>query len=231
MPEALPASRQELETLLALRAVQLRMRKIAYTRTRQIADAEDLASQVRVLLLEGGSPWTPARDRPLEEQVDAFLVHTALLMRRIHLDRMRSREVRLTKELPETFGDTAADGQSNVEQRAVDLEWEQQHERRAHAMIPALRARMAGDRDALKVIDQHVAGVDDPREQADALGWDLPRVTLAHRRIHYHAPIVLAEQVKAEREAEEQRIAAAKAADAGRESEKKGKAGKGRVQP
>jgi hypothetical protein len=227
-----PASREELTKMFALSAVRVRLLKSAYSLARHVADAQDLVGQVRVLLLEGGSPWKPDRERPLEDQAGAFVVHASLLMRRIHIDRLRSREVKRTKELTDHHTSTAVDGRQNIEEQAVDLEWEQEHERHAGVWIAALRERMAAkDKDAPAVIDKQCQGVDDPRELADALGWKLRRVELALRRIAYHAPLVRAEQLAKEREEEERRIAAARAADAEKKAEKNVKDEKGRVQP
>ncbi len=213
MSEAPPASKKDLETLLAIHAVRIRMLKIAYSRARSVAAAKDLVQEVGALLSAGRSPWRPDPDRPALEQTEAFLTHVYLLVRRCHLDRVRRVEARRETELPEGFADVAGDGRMTHEEAAVDLEWEQEHERRATVWIDALRERMAKDDEALAVIAQHQRGVHEAEEQAKALGWKLARVVLAKRRIAYHAPIVRAQQLEAERQAEEARIAAAEAAD------------------
>jgi hypothetical protein len=213
MPEPPAASKEDLEKLLALHAVRIRMLKVAYVRARSVVAAKDLVQEVTVLLLSGRSPWRPDPERPVLDQVDAFVVHVSLLVRRCHLNRVTKLEERSRTEFPQDFADRAGDGRMNVEEAAVDLEWEQEHERRATVWTAALRDRMAQDADALAVLDQHQLGVHQVEEQAAALGWKPARVVLAKRRIAYHAPIVRAQQDEAERQAENQRIAAAAAAD------------------
>jgi hypothetical protein len=213
MPKPPPASKEDLGKLLKLGPVRARMLKIAYGRTRSVAEAKDLAQDVAEHLLSGKSPWTPDPGSPVLEQREAFLTHVSLLIRRFHIDRLRSREVRTRTELPEDFADRAGDGRMTHEQAAVDLEWEHEHERRAATWTAALRERMADDKEALAVLDQHELGVHEAEEQAAALRWKLARVVLAKRRIAYHAPIVRALELETERQEEEQRIAAARAAD------------------
>jgi hypothetical protein len=213
MPEKPPASKEDLEKLLALHAVRVRMLKIAYVRARSVPTAKDLVQEVSALLLGGRSPWRPDPEHPALEQVDAFLVHVSLLVRRCHLNRVTRLEVRSQTELPKDFADRAGDGRMTHEEAAVDLEWEQEYERRATVWVDALRERMARDEEALAVIAQHQLGVHDAEGQAAALGWKLARVVLAKRRIAYHAPIVRAQQLEVERQAEEKRIAAARAAN------------------
>jgi hypothetical protein len=213
MPEPPPASKEDLEKLLKLGPVRARMLKIAYGRTQSVAAAKDLAQDVAEHLLSGKSPWTPDPESPVLEQREAFLTHVYLLIRRFHIDRLRSREVRSQTELPADFADRAGDGRMTPEQAAINLEWEHEHERRATTWTAALRHRMAHDKEALAVLDQHELGRHEAEEQAAALRWKLARVVLAKRRIAYHAPIVRAQQLEAERQAEEQRIAAARAAD------------------
>jgi hypothetical protein len=213
MAESPPASREDLDKLLKLPVVRTRMLKIAYVRSRSVPTAKDLVQEVSALLLGGRSPWRHDPEHPVLEQVDAFLVHVSLLVRRCHLNRVTSLEVRSQTEFPEDFADRAGDGRMTHEEAAVDLEWEQEHERRATVWVDALRERMADDEEALAVIAQHQLGVHEAEEQAAALRWKLARVVLAKRRIAYHAPIVRAQQLEAERQAEEERIAAARAAD------------------
>jgi DNA-directed RNA polymerase specialized sigma24 family protein len=212
MSEHPPVSQDDLKKLLSIRGVRLRLLKIAYNRAGKVADAEDLVQQTSELLLQGLSPWTPDPDRPAVQQVEAFLLHAALIIRRLHLNRVKSLEARRTKEIPKDLADTVGDGSMNVEETAIELAWEQEYERRAAVWTEALCERMAGDRDALAVIGQHKRNVHEAQAQAEALGWKLSRVVLAKRRIAYHAPIVRREQLEAERRAEEERIAAARAA-------------------
>ncbi len=232
MPEAPPASVAVLKHLLALRSVRLRLHKIAHNRARSVQGAEDLVSEATVVLLSGRSPWRPDPKRPVDEQTDTFLVHVALIMRRCHSNRENSaaaqREIQVKPEVEATLAARVGDGRPTHEEAAVDLEWEQQHERRATVWVEALCERMAGDDEALAVIAQHRLGRHELEEQAAALGWSAARVVLARRRIAYHAPIVKAEQLAAEREAEERQIAAARAAD---EKARDEKAKKDRVQP
>jgi hypothetical protein len=218
MSESPPASVEVLKQLLALRPVRLRLLRIAHNRAGSVERAEDLVSEATVILLRGRSPWRPDPALPALEQTDAFVVHVALLIRRCHSNRVTSAAARREKqvasdEVAAQLADRVGDGRPTHEDAAVDLEWEQEHERRATAWTDALCARMASDREALAVIAQHRAGVHEAEAQAAALSWSLARVVLAKRRIAYHAPIVQAEQLAAEREAEEQRIAAARAAD------------------
>jgi hypothetical protein len=209
MPEPPPVSQEDLRTLLVHNSVRLAMLKIAYNRARSIVGARELVAEAAVLLLSGVSPWTPDPNRPVMDQIAAFIVHTSLIIRRCHSNKVTSAAARREREFPDELADRVGDGRPNVEQRAIEIEEEQQLESRASVWIDALCARMAEDGDALAVISQHRLGRDDAQDQADALGWALARVMLARRRIQYRAPIVKAEQLEAERQAEEQRIARA----------------------
>jgi hypothetical protein len=238
MPEPPPASVEDLKELLALWPVRIRLLKIAHNRAGSVEAAEDLVAEATVILLSGKSPWRPDPGHPAREQTGALIVHVALLMRRCHSNRVNSaaarREKQVTSETArETLADRVGDGRSTLEEAAVDLEWEQEHQRRATAWIDALCARMAKDSEALALIAQHRLGVHEAEAQAAALGWSLARVVLARRRIAYHAPIVQKEQLAAEKEAEERRFADARAADEKRREEKPKdeKAKKGGVQP
>jgi hypothetical protein len=218
MSESPAASVEALKQLLALRPVRLRLLRIAHNRAGSVERAEDLVSEATVILLSGRSPWKPDPARPVLEQTDAFVVHVALLIRRCHSHQVTSAAARREKqvasdEVAAQLADRVGDGRPSHEEAAIDVEGEQENERRATAWTEALCARMAGDREALAVIAQHRLGVHEAAAQAAALRWSLARVVLAKRRIAYHAPIVMAEQRAAEREAEEQRIAAARAAD------------------
>jgi hypothetical protein len=210
MPD--PVSQEDLRTLLVHNAVRLAMLKVAYNYARTLVGARDLVAEAAVLLLSGVSPWTPDPNRPVMDQIGAFIVHTALIIRRCHSNQVTSAAAWREKEFPDELADRVGDGRPNVEQRTLEFEEEQQRESRASAWVDALCARMATDADALAVIGQHRLGRDAAQEQADALGWALARVMLARRRIQYHTPIIKAEQLEAERQAEEQRIARAREA-------------------
>jgi DNA-directed RNA polymerase specialized sigma24 family protein len=202
----------DLRKLLALQAVHLRMLKIAYNRTRSVAEAKDLVSEASEKLLRGLSPWRPDPARPLDEQIDAFVVHVAFVIRRCFYRRVTSAAARRERELPESMAETVRDSAANVEEMALELEDSRELERRATVWIAGLRSRLAKDEDALAVIAQHERGCHPQAEQAAALGWPLSRLVLARRRIAYHAPLVVAEWLEAVSEAEEQRILAAHAA-------------------
>jgi hypothetical protein len=212
MPEPPAVSQEDLRKLLVIKAVRMRLLKIAYNRTHSVRDAKDLVSEVTVILLSGASPWRPDPNRAVGDQIGPFIVHVALLMRRCHGNRVTSLEAERTTEYHDDLADTVADEGMNVEEAAIDLAYEQERERRGAAWTKALCARMAHDGDALEVIEQHRLGRDDTDEQATALRWKPARVVLAKRRIAYHAPIVMAEQLEMERRADEERISAAKAA-------------------
>jgi DNA-directed RNA polymerase specialized sigma24 family protein len=207
---ALP--QEELRKLLVLKTVRIRMLKIAYNRTRSIADAKDLVSEASEKLLSGISRWKPDPGRPLQDQIDAFVVHVAFVIRRCFYNKVTSATARRETQFEDGAEEAVKDGSQNVEQTAIELEESQELERRATVWIDALCTRMAKDEEALALIGQHRLGRHEPEEQAAALGWPLPKVVLAKRRIAYHAPIVMAEQLSAVRQAEEQRILAAKAA-------------------
>jgi hypothetical protein len=208
-----PISQDDLRRLLGLRPVYLRLLRIAYNRARSAALAKDLVADTVTILLRGVSPWRPDPGRPVDDQLDALIVHASLIIRRVHYNRVTSLPYRSETEFPEDLAGRTGDGQSNIEEAAVELEGDQQQERRATVWVEALRARMKGDKEALAVIGQHQLGVDDVDEQASALRLKRAEVILARRRIAYHAPIVRAEQLEAERKAEEETIAAAKAAE------------------
>ena len=208
-----PVSQEDLRKLLVLKRVRLAMLKVAYNRARSVVPARDLVSEATLLLLRGVSPWRPDPDRPLEDQIEAFIVHTALIIRRCHFNKVTSAATRRETGLPDNLADCAGDGRPNVEQRAIEIEQDQELERRASVWTEALCARMAKDVEALEVIGQHRLGCHEPLDQTEALGWSPAKLALAKRRIAYHAPIVMAEQLEAERQAEEQRIARARTAD------------------
>jgi DNA-directed RNA polymerase specialized sigma24 family protein len=206
-----PISQEELRKLLVLKTVRLRMLKIAYSRTRSIADAKVLVSDANEKLLSGISRWRPDPARPVGEQIEAFIIHVAFIIRRCLYNKLTSSASLRERPFEDGMEEVLGDGKPNVEQTAIEIEERQERERRATAWVDALSARMAKDKEAVAVIEQHRLGLHDPEEQAAALKWPLAKVVLAKRRINYHAPTVMAEELKAEREAEEKRILAAKA--------------------
>src|SRR5258708_6320022 len=85
-----PISQDELRKLLVLKTVRLRMLKIAYGRTRSIAEAKVLVSDANEKLLSGISPWRPDPQRPVYEQIDAFVVHVSFVIRRCLYNKLTS---------------------------------------------------------------------------------------------------------------------------------------------
>ncbi|HEV3191513.1 MAG TPA: hypothetical protein VGY54_13485, partial [Polyangiaceae bacterium] len=81
MTDRPPISQEELRKLLVLKTVRLRMLKVAYNRTLSVADAKVLVSDANEKLLSGISPWRPDPAHPVEEQIDAFIIHVAFIIR------------------------------------------------------------------------------------------------------------------------------------------------------
>jgi DNA-directed RNA polymerase specialized sigma24 family protein len=163
------ASRPELAGL-DLGKLRAKVLVFALTATKNETEAEDGTDHaLMALFAPKHEPWDP-------KAKDLYLWLCDRVRDYLHNERKRRRR-RQDAVLDEKVEDTSAAPSSRRTERLVEAKQEQEK------CLAALREALAGDTEALGVLDQMARGVDEPADQARALGVPVERIYNANRRI------------------------------------------------
>jgi hypothetical protein len=202
------------ESLLSQRVVEElkkpRMRehllRLAYWRTRHVADAEDLVGDALIAACDPDrKPWPERR---------GFRLHMSLVMRDLWIEGWRSARARR-----EVVDHEVAHDETTVDRTAAPDE-ALHYGRKLHwlrTLASRLRAWLVADGSYpldVEILDLGFEGIDAPAELAEALVRTPEEINDALRRLKYHGA-----RIRAEYEAEEAR----RMAEAREKAKKKGK--------
>jgi DNA-directed RNA polymerase specialized sigma24 family protein len=151
----------------------------AYSLTRDIGDAKDLAQEGMAKVVDPqASPWAP------DVQPDLFM-HVGSVMNSIVANRRRA-DARHPTESYDKKKHASADPAPNAEEILVDADTRAEVSARLKRWVDELRRRLVGHPVALGKIDLLYEGVEDTAQQAARLGCTVKDVYGANERIAYH---------------------------------------------
>ena len=146
--------------------------------TRNAADSEDLA---QTALTEA---WTEAPD---ETDVAALVRRAAWIMKGNLANQRRAAKRRGSERWLGAAAETTRGLRRTPEQLAATRE-------RKERLFERLREELAGDADALALVDETLQDRTTPAEQVEALGWEIGRVRNARKRLSRALEIVQEEE-------------------------------------
>jgi DNA-directed RNA polymerase specialized sigma24 family protein len=173
---------------LQKQAIRSHLVEYAGNRTNSEADAEDLlADAVECVCDPDCKPWDPAKA--------SFTRHMRLVMDHVVIRRARGGYARFEQVDSPVVDATAVDRNPPADQALHDQRELARQRRLGNLLMDKLEGR---DPVAVKVFRAACEGIEDPAEQAAAIGCEASEVYEALRRLKYHGASIAAEDERAE---------------------------------